>query len=281
MTHYLVGSRALEYWGTGFTAGPSSDWDIICPKDEAHIWEKYDDVDVTFLEDLYSEEILKSCMKYAVDSKVDFTEVHELSVLVAPLSALMIMKRSHLWRDLNWEKHITQYHFELLPRCSFVKPSDFLVKERAKLTKEKYPQPHPDLSKSNEEFFDDAVKKDFDHDWIHELVAYGKRPMFEKLKHKGGEDSAWCSKDLWDKLTHEERLKCVAEEAHVIACERFLIPSNWTHNWWGAYMKAVKKVCTTLCSGYFRDYAIDYYPQVVDKYDMSKMRLVQQMTKGV
>lgn len=276
MTHYLVGSRALEYWGTGFTAGPSSDWDIICPKDEAHIWEEYDDVDVTFLEELASEEILGSRRS----ASRDFTEVHGRSVSVPDMSKLAILKRSHLWRDLNWEKHITQYHFEMA-RVLLSPPTGEhpLVKERAKLTKEKYPQPHPDLSKSNEDFFDDAVKKDFDHDWIHELVAYGKRPMFEKLKHRGREGSAWCSKDLWDKLTHEEKLKCVAEEAHVIACERFLIPSNWTHNWWGAYMKAVKKVCTTLCSGYFRDYAIDYYPQVVDKYDMSKMRLVKEITK--
>ena len=153
------------------------------------------------------------------------------------------------------------------------------MQKRARLTKEKYPQAHPDLSKTNGEFFDDAVAKDFDHDWIHELVAFGKRPMYEKLKHRSKTDLAWCEKDLWDKLTHEEKLKCVAEEAHVIACERFLIPTDWTHNYWGAYMRAVKKVCTTLCSGWFRDFAIDNYPQIVDKFDMAKMRLVKLETQ--
>ena len=47
-----------------------------------------------------------------------------------------------------------------------------MLEERVKLTKEAYPQGNPSLNQTNEDFFDDSVKKVYDHDWLHELVAY-------------------------------------------------------------------------------------------------------------
>ena len=41
------------------------------------------------------------------------------------------------------------------------------------------------------------------------------------------------------------------------------------------YMKALKKVCTTLTSGWFRDFAIDHYPSVVRNFNKEKFNIVK------
>ena len=111
------------------------------------------------------------------------------------------------------------------------------------------------LMMGNQQFFDDAVKKVYDHDWLHERVAFFDRPLYERLKFSNKMDLAWCEKELWEKFTHQEKMMCVVEETTVIALERFLIPGREKYAT-AAYMKALQKVCTSLTSGWFRDFAI-------------------------
>ena len=66
---------------------------------------------------------------------------------------------------------------------------------------------------------------------------------------------AWIEKELWEKFTHQEKMMCVVEETTVIALERFLIPGREKYAT-AAYMKALQKVCTSLTSGWFRDFTI-------------------------
>ena len=153
--------------------------------------------------------------------------------------------------------------------------SDPILLERIKLTKEAYPQGNPKLNKSNDEFFDDPVEKVYDHDFLHELYAYEDRPMFEKLKRPEQFNLAWCVKDLWDKLSQTQKLQCVAEETYVIATERFMVPNDWNYPTKKAYYFALKKVCTTLTSGWFRDFAIDNFPEVFNLYEGAKFYHVQ------
>ena len=88
-------------------------------------------------------------------------------------------------------------------------------------------------------------------------------------------DQAWCEKDLWEGgLSDLQKRQCVAEECYVIATERFIVPAGLDYPLKLAYLKALKKVCTTLCSGWFRDYAIDNYPFIVDLFDENKMKEV-------
>lgn len=128
---------------------------------------------------------------------------------------------------------------------------------------------------SNDDFFDDNVDKVYDHDYLHELFAFGERPMFEKLKQEDNFDKAWCEKDLWDNLTLEEKCQCAAEETYVISAERFLIPSDWKFAPRRAYFRALHKVCTTLTSGWFRDFAIDNYPRIVNLYETRRFHRVK------
>jgi len=38
-----------------------------------------------------------------------------------------------------------------------------------------------------------------------------------------------------------------------------------------AYLKALEKVCTTVTKGYFRDFAIEHYPEVISVYNADKI----------
>jgi len=142
------------------------------------------------------------------------------------------------------------------------------LQERTALTHKMFPQGSPNLNQTVEDFFDDAVTKKYEHDYLHSLFAYYEKPMYTRLQTDS--TKAWCSKELWDGLTHVEQLQCVAEETYVIATERFMVPKDWNYPMKLAYGKALNKVCTTLCSNWFRDKAIDYYPEVMELFDEGK-----------
>ena len=257
-SNVLIGSRALAYWSKSFKPSNDADWDIISEAPiEGAEWHNP--------EHLNNNEVQRwTTPQYSIEFAGEM-------VYVALPSVLAAIKRSHLWRDLSFQKHITMYHRHLAGSIS-VHLNSFL-EERTRLTHEAYPQGNPNLMQTKEEFFDDAVKKKYDHDHLHELVAYYDKPLYTRLQPDSA--LAWCSKDLWYNLMHEDKIKCIAEEAHVIAMERMMIPNEWEYPAKKAYIKAVDKVCTTLCSGWFRDYAIDHYPEVMRHFSQSKFNHVK------
>lgn len=267
----LIGSRALAFWYPELTKfiNDDTDWDIIGDPVEVP-----EGVRVEWHKPLHlNNEDIAACNTTRDQINSPFGSI----AICHPLG-LKVIKRSHLWRDWNWDKHITQYYRTPLHTVRLWDLDEGMLKERIKLTKEAYPQGNPSLNQTNEDFFDDSVKKVYDHDWLHELVAYPDKPMYTRLKHDYSK--AWCEKDLWEQLTDDQKNLCVAEETHVIACERFCIPSGWKHNHNHAYYKALKKVCTTLTSGWFRDWAIDHFPQVWELRNKETFDRVKENTNG-
>lgn len=255
----LIGSRALAHWVPTFgeCVKLSSDWDYIGSP-----------VDAQPKSEIQSLDLLnnRDALQYNVNG-------------VCSLKGLALIKRSHLHRDYFFDKHITMYHKWILPNLKepFTDSDVEFLKTRTKLTKLEFPQGTPSLNKTNEDFFDDAVEKKYDHDWLHELYAYGESPVYTLLKDD--ETMAWCKRSKWEDLDAELKLKCVAEETHVIATERFLVPTNFKTPYKLAYMKALKKVCTTLTSGWFRDFAIDNYPSILELFDRTKINNVRNQLK--
>jgi hypothetical protein len=275
MKPVLVGSRALAYWLPEFTPRENADWDFIYDEQSAVV-PLVEHSEFHTVHELNNGAI---CGFYAVDDGRTNQFINGVECAVMSLEGLALMKRSHLWRAYHFDKHITMYHKYLAKYAKWDDPKwCALLKQRIQMTKEVYPQRNPSLDQTNMDFFDDAVKKVFDHDWIHELVAYYDRPLFERLKTEDKFDKAWCEKDLWALLSSEDKNKCVAEEAHVIACERFMIPNNWDFAPRRAYFMAVNKVCTTLTSGWFRDHAIDNFPEVIRLFDQTKFDKVRKAT---
>ena len=271
----LIGSRAIAHWNKDFKVKPGADWDIVGAVENESFYR--DTLSIPNTDRIEWHEHLKL-------NNFDLAVQHNAHVVCVPYG-LAIIYRSHLHRDWNWDGHICKYHRFIVPMLSSSDlvglETDPLLLERIKLTKQAYPQGNPKLNKSNMDFFDDPVKKVYDHDFLHELYAYEDRPMFEKLKRPEQFDLAWCTKDLWNELSLAQKLQCVAEETYVIATERFMVPNNWDYNTKRAYYNALKKVCTTLTSGWFRDFAIDNFPAIYDLYEGSKFYLVQAHVENV
>lgn len=253
----LVGSRALKLHNPNVQIKDTTDWDFIgqqtCEVPEGSKIE------------IYNLGVLNNAK-----AKKLFDENG-----ICSLRGLALLKRSHLHRDLRFAKHITYYHKFILPLLgdsflSSLSPAeDEFLQERIKLTKKHYPYHQISLKKSNSDFFDDAVTKIFDHDHIHEVVAQVLRPNGTPLylRLKINQESAYCEKTLWLSLTEQEKAICVLEETYVIALERFVLRDTWVKSEMMAFNFALEKVCTTLTSGWFRDFAIDNYAKLKSLYD--------------
>ena len=252
----------MAYWCPDLKLKDDTDWDVISDKPiEGTEWH-----DPNML-----------CNRELENHLTGFFEAefngHKLYVPVP--TALAVVKRSHLWRDLSFQKHITMFHKHMVAhKWNLWNAHEWgMYNRRLEATRLAFPQGNPNLMQSKDAFFDDAVKKKYDHDHLHELVAYYDKPLYTRLLRDP--TLAWCEKDLWLGLHHEDKVKCIAEEAHVIAIERFMVPNSWKYPSKLAYIKAVDKVCTTLCSGWFRDYAIDHYPEVVQSFNQDKFNHVK------
>lgn len=261
----LIGSRAMNYWNPSVPIKIDTDWDVV----------SYLPIEGTEFHDrglLNNDDLFQYC----TDNKVQFNgkELHVLS-----MKGLSLVKRSHLHRDLSFDKHITLYWKYLQHQSTFWTEEDRqFLKHRTEMTLERFPQLKPNLNQSVKSFFDDAVYKKYSHDYLHELFAYEDKPMYTKLQINP--ELARCERNLWDNLSYRQKVKCVAEETQVIATERFLVPKDWEYPAKAAYIKALQKVCTTLTSGWFRDFALDNYPSVVELFSKDKFNEVRSKLKS-
>jgi hypothetical protein len=183
---------------------------------------------------------------------------------------LYSMKRSHRYYPRNWKKHMEDYH--LLK--TMVGDADALAeitKQREQETEKRLGKlKTPSLMKSSTEFFNDNVSnKIFIHDEMHEIMAHRERPMFEYFKEPG--NTVKCSKAMFFQLTLKERVQAVLEEAYVIALERGIVPMMYDMGRpvlsRDAFEWAVMRIGTTLCSGWFREFAVESYPAVMAMYN--------------
>jgi hypothetical protein len=123
--------------------------------------------------------------------------------------------------------------------------------------KETYYYNHPSLNKSKEEFFDTkGVTYVHDHDSIHEAVAIEDKPAYQSFLV--GEVKT-CQK-LFEQQSFDTKLNAVLEEAMVLSIERSLIhvdnPYELEHEVW---RYSLMKVCTSITSGWFREFAWENY----------------------
>lgn len=272
----LTGSKALEYYCDKVYNG--SDYDIIaseselnqiglsfCGEDFLHI--ANGKVEFLNADALNNNQLMPKSSNY--NFVIDING-HMITCDVASLSELYIQKRSHMHRPHKFCRNIFMLQdIKNLNGHQLDARENEILKARIKLTKDKYGDKHPSLNKTNEKFFDDYVEKFYVHDDIHCVVAYYDEPIYERLKI---DDSlAKCEKSLWDNLSHDDKIKCVREEGYVIALERFIIPKLIKNEFHitpkNAFGKALEKICTTLTSGWFRDFAIDNFFTILE-YDV-------------
>ena len=126
-----------------------------------------------------------------------------------------------------------------------------------KREKETYYYKHPNLNQGKADFFDTkGVTYIHDHDSIHEAVALGDIPAYRSFLV--GEVKT-CQK-LFEQQTFDTKINAVLEEAMVLAIERCLVnrenPHEDEHSVW---KYSLQKVCTSITSGWFREFAWENY----------------------
>jgi len=259
----IVGSHALQYLNPDFKIRDGSDFDVIAPDSLAlpNI-RRLDRSDISFLNNKTLAENYLSDIEVTIDG-VTFS--------VLNLKGLYILKRSHLHRPYFFQKHMFMFNKYLRAVRDSLDSFDLQVlRERKKLTYQEFNISHPVLDISKKDFFADNVNKVYDHDWLHTLFAHKEKPMYQYMLKDGHE--VMCDKSKWNQFSFQDKVNTVLEECYVIAFERFiatnLLPISGSHV---AFSKALEKVCTTLTSGWFRDFALDNFEEINKSYDLKKI----------
>lgn len=132
--------------------------------------------------------------------------------------------------------------------------------------KETYYYKHPNLDQNKNNFFEtEGVEYTYDHDTIHEAVKVGEKPAYTYFLENGAQVK--CSKEKFEKLDYVVQLRAVLEEAYTLALERALIPFNFESTPRKAFSTALMKVCTSITSGWFREFAWEHYDEVWSLYN--------------
>lgn len=234
----VVGSKAMLY--LGLSTRQPKDLDIVTNESDrppiAGVDSLYDVRLTTFLE----------AMRQQAN--------HANEIEKPSLDFLYTLKVSHSYWDLphtSWYKHVLD--ISILKQAGAVLWPE-LHAVLYKIWEEKWGKKQVNLYMDKSAFFDDAVPRTYDHDSIHRAVAYGDRPLYESVLVPGQEiaQSTKAIKAL-DKVTRDRLYR---EEIYVTALERDILP-GWLTSPRAAYLKALKKMVTSLSKGWSATYLLD------------------------
>ena len=229
MTVTLVGSRAMRTWYAD--AREPKDWDFI--------------TDGTYRPG--------SLDQFAIDRPDVFTD-ERLGAWqwgkVATPAELYTLKISHSFWEINhsaanWNKHAGDIMFLAgQPEVALIRPLyDLLLP----IWKDKYDRTRISTHKSKDEFFADNVDRKYDHDSLHESVAYGDTPLYVRVLRDGADVAVDNAK--FRAMDHETQIRLVREEIYATALERILVPGNYSGSPGAAYWWALRRTATSLFQG--------------------------------
>lgn len=285
----LIGSQALKYY-TNLDREPL-DWDFIGTIDEieSFIQARKDEVESAYP----SNEGKKMIVKLKGELPIEFEIAWEGST-AEKLLELITKDSIREWAccllgnvEQEYEFPSPNVLYELKLSHRFLKNSPHFLKTMRDIQlmrslgaqiehpewlkereKETYNYSHPKLSVSKDEFFkkdDGQVVYIYDHDSIHIAMARFDRPAYEYFKPEGSQ--VLCDKKMFFDSPEEIKLASVVEEATVLALERSQIPYKGLVDPKWSFKMALFKVCTSITSGYWREYAYSVYDQVLGLYD--------------
>lgn len=133
----------------------------------------------------------------------------------------------------------------------------------------------PSLNVSKEKFFkEEHGFYKYDHDSIHEVLAIKEKPAYTYYMKENEE--VMTDKEKFFSCSDEIKLLGVIEEAMVLACERVLLndknqeklkhEKHLVNMPQFAFNFCLKKVCSTITSGYFREFAYINFDNAVKKF---------------
>lgn len=175
--------------------------------------------------------------------------IPELGLRFATPNELLTIKLSHtaweLPRTNSWEKHMSDIVF-LQGKGAVV--DDDLYRMLYSVWQDKHGRKPIMLSDDKSEFFDDAVKRKYDHDSLHRSVAYDPgHPLYDFYLKLGATVEMDMSM-VWSE-PHDAIVRLFREEVYVTALERKVIPSGYTASPRLAYGWALRRTITGLTKG--------------------------------
>lgn len=189
MNKVLIGSAAIKHWFPDFPREPKDVDYALAPGNEREMGE---------------------------DSMVIPLVVQYSPTNIATPKMLLTLKISHIFWNNNWDKHM--FDINWLMNVKGVEPDWNLVWE----LKEFWTEHYGGLRRSNlkmtaEDFFNNAVECDFDHDYLHTFLC--DPPTYTKVLKDGEEVEPDPAK--YHALSDEEKASLFQEEVMVMAYERF------------------------------------------------------------
>jgi hypothetical protein len=172
----------------------------------------------------------------------------------ATIDALYTIKCSHLGWDIFWTKHVSD---ALLLKASGARILPELYQQLLAFWKVKHGnKDFLSLNKDKDAFFNDAVTYVYDHDYLHELVAFPNVPMYTHCLKDG--EQVLIDKDKFDLMPFEDKVRMFREEISVIAAERWLIPPKVCGkvSWYEAYKYALRKTVTALTKNWATEFIV-------------------------
>jgi len=287
----LMGSKALLCYDKSFicpTVKRNWDTDIICTPEEYNKFEQYItgekkiipnpngkniaiiskeegifDFELA-LPDSTGLDLINLVKKYNLGKLVD----KSLDMWAVDPNIIFTLKKSHRFLKDSpfFMKTMLDYRYLRDEKKCYVPEqlSDWYIK-REKAT---YSYKHPNLNVKKSEFFNnDNIKYLFDHDSIHENIKKLEHPAYWYFKEEKAEVK--CSKKLFEAQTEEVKLLSVLEETYVLALERSQIPNRNKPVWSPkkSFDFALFKLCTSISSGWWREYAYENFFKVKSMYD--------------
>jgi hypothetical protein len=200
---------------------------------------------------------------YIVKEKVEFDENDNLVVPiffnyckseVASPEQLLTLKLSHIFWDVNWDKHMWDIQFLLGKGIDY--DFEWLLELREHWVKHYKGLYRSNLKLSKEEFFDNAINTGYEHDYIHTLI--NPVPMYTEVLAADGKGVELDGHKFMN-LTYDDKLKFIQEEVMVMAWERF---SKLYYK--EAYHKMLKKFIRNHVPIFAFDFTICNYIPLLD-----------------
>lgn len=294
----LIGSRAMNHWVNPEHQRTPNDLDIVGTYDEITAFVKHirrtEKIKAQYPFDSGKKIFIKT-EKRIIEAEVAWENsnslwlqeiiardgivknIDGLDMLIPPLNLLYTLKMSH--RYLKDSPHFlkTMKDIQIMRTYNAIIPEEYkeFYEERQAI---QYNYKLPKLNQNKDTFFSgDGIVYEYDHDTIHEAVKFLEQPAY--TYYADGE--VWSSKEKFAQCSEEVKLYGVLEESLVLACERSQLAFNPRPDARWSFEHALFKVCTSITSGFFREYAWENYDKVIDLYNKVGLNYVEKLDAGI
>jgi len=271
----VIGSNAMRLHGI-LTRKPR-DMDVVCSYDELMEFAKtkLSAITETYPSSKGKKWVIKGSNQKIIEAELTWPDsnakelhdlimadpqtVHTSEVAIASLDMCYMLKMSHRYLRNSPHFRKTMVDIQTMRKAGAkIRPEHReFYKKRKELT---YYYKHPSLMQNKENFFkDDGIKYVYDHDSIHNSVKLGEAPAYSYFQSDNAE--VQCDMKKFFAIDQQIRLNAVCEESMVLSLERAVIPHNVEPQ--KAYAMALMKVCTSITSGKFRQFAWEHYDEVL------------------